>query len=614
MSLFNTIPNDLDEVDIIIAGGGTAGCVLAARLSDASPNTSILVVEGGRNNRGDPSIVHPALFLSGIAPTSKTTLFYKGAAEPSLAGREMVVPSGGVLGGGSSINLLTYSRAQKSDLDAWGAPGWTADELVPYMKRFETYHGPGKAATHGDSGPVHVTGGTFTASRSKADFIQAADKLGWPLSPDLQAVDGSACSPGAMQANLRYIGEDGTRQDAAHRYLHPRLDDGGSHRQLRVLTEHQVVRVLFDGEKRAVGIECQRDSRFLDGDTVDGPAASASPRIIMARRLVVVSCGALGSPLVLERSGVGDPAVLKRAGVPLVADVPGVGLNYMDHHVLACPYRSSLEPDETLDALYAGRIDMGALVARRDPLLGWNAADVTSKLRPSEDDVDAMGEEFRDVWDRDFKERPDRPLAIITSLNCFPGDPSTLPVAQFMSASSFTTYPYSRGHIHITGPRATDAPDFRTGFFTDPHGVDVRSSMWAYKKQREILRRMAVYRGEWAAGHPPFAPDSSAACVERDGPIAGEVTDIAYTREDDAVLEEWVRENVQTTWHSMGTCKMAPREEGGVVDPALSVYGVQRLKLVDLSIPPSNIAANTGSAAFMVGEKAADLIIAELGL
>lgn len=264
---------------------------------------------------------------------------------------------------------------------------------------------------------MHVTGGTFTASHSKADFIQAADRLGWPLSRDLQAVDGSACSPGAVQANLRYIGEDGTRQDAAHRYLHPRLDDGGAHQQLRVLTEHQVVRVLFDGEKRAVGIECQRDSRFLDGDAVDGPAASASPRIIMARRLVVVSCGALGSPLVLERSGVGDPAVLKRAGVPLVADVLGVGLNYMDHHVLACPYRSSLEPDETLDALYAGRIDMGALVARRDPLLGWNAADVTSKLRPSEDDVDAMGEEFRDVWDRDFKERPDRPLAIITSLN-----------------------------------------------------------------------------------------------------------------------------------------------------------------------------------------------------
>lgn len=206
------------------------------------------------------------------------------------------------------------------------------------------------------------------------------------------------------------------------------------------------------------------------------------------------------------------------------------------------------------------------------------------------------------------------PRKMLNHVLSFPGDPSTLPVAQFMSASSFTTYPYSRGHIHITGPRATDPPDFRTGFFTDPHGVDVKSSMWAYKKQREILRRMAVYRGEWAPGHPPFASDSPAACVEREGPIAGEVKNIAYTAEDDAVLEKWLRENVQTTWHSMGTCKMAPREERGVVDPTLSVYGVQRLKVVDLSIPPSNIAANTGSAAFMVGEKAADLIIAELGL
>ncbi|KAJ6437365.1 glucose-methanol-choline (gmc) oxidoreductase [Purpureocillium lavendulum] len=609
MSLFNHPPDDLDEVDVIIAGGGTAGCVFAARLSDASPSLSILVVEGGRNNRDDPSIVHPALFLSGIAPTSDKTLFYKGSEEPSLANRAMVVPSGGVLGGGSSINLLTYSRAQRSDLDAWGAPGWSAEELIPFMKKLETYHGPGDAATHGDDGPLHITSGTFTESRSKDDFIHAAGKLGWPLSPDLQSVNGSAC-PGAVQANLRYIGQDGTRQDAAHRYLHPRIEDG-MHPNLRVLVEHQVVRVLFNESKTAVGIECQRDARFLQG------AAPTNPLTVKARRLVVVSCGALGTPLVLERSGVGDPAVLARAGVPLVADVPGVGRNYMDHHVLACPYRSSLNPEETLDALYAGRIDMGAFMASKDPRLGWNAADVTSKIRPSEADVDAMGTNFRETWDRDFKDEPDRPVAIITSLNCFPGDPSALPVAQFMSASSFTVYPYSRGHIHITGRRTTDEPDFQTGFLADLQGVDVKMSMWAYKKQREIVRRMAVYRGEWAPGHPPFALDSAAACVERDGPLvpaAGEVKNIKYTAEDDAVLERWVREHVQTTWHSMGTCKMAPREDVGVVDPSLSVYGVTGLKVVDLSIPPSNIAANTGSAAFMVGEKAADLIIKELGI
>ena len=138
-------------------------------------------------------------------------------------------------------------------------------------------------------------------------------------------------------------------------------------------------------------------------------------------------------------------------------------------------------------------------------------------------------------------------------------------------------------------------------------------SLWAYKKQREILRRMDIYRGEWAPAHPAFPPTSAAASVEIDGPL-GDVKDIEYTPEDDAVIEEWLRENVGSTWHSMGTCRMAPRGEGGVVDPRLGVYGVEGLKVADLSIVPQNVAANTANTAFAIGEKAADMFIAELGL
>lgn len=156
--------------------------------------------------------------------------------------------------------------------------------------------------------------------------------------------------------------------------------------------------------------------------------------------------------------------------------------------------------------------------------------------------------------------------------------------------------------------------DFDTGFFGDRHSIDLKKHVWAYKKQREVMRRMKCYRGEFASWHPPFAADSAAACVETSEPLPDDVTDIEYTEADEAVIEKFVRERVGTAWHSLGTCKMAPKDKMGVVDASLSVHGVQRLKIADLSIVPGNVGANTNSTALAVGEKAADIIIQELGL
>jgi choline dehydrogenase-like flavoprotein len=126
---------NLRRVTDTILIGGTAGCVVASRLSDADPSLSILVIEGGQNNYNDPSIIHPLLFLSHLMPTSKATLFYQGTKEPQLGNRGVVVASGGILGGGSSINVLTYSRAQRGDYDAWQMPGWSSNDLLPFMKK-----------------------------------------------------------------------------------------------------------------------------------------------------------------------------------------------------------------------------------------------------------------------------------------------------------------------------------------------------------------------------------------------------------------------------------------------------------------------------------------------
>lgn len=166
--------------------------------------------------------------------------------------------------------------------------------------------------------------------------------------------------------------------------------------------------------------------------------------------------------------------------------------------------------------------------------------------------------------------------------------------------------------MHITGSKVDDPLNFDTGFFNDAHDIDLKKQMWAYKKQREVVRRAKYYRGELAAGHPKFPEGSKAAVVEIDEQLS-DIKDLEYSDEDDRAIEQWLRENVNTTWHSMATCKMAPFEQDGVVDKDLNVYGVSGLKLADLSIAPENVGANTNNTALVIGEKAAAIIIEELG-
>lgn len=166
--------------------------------------------------------------------------------------------------------------------------------------------------------------------------------------------------------------------------------------------------------------------------------------------------------------------------------------------------------------------------------------------------------------------------------------------------------------MHITGPSVDDTLDFDVGFFSDAHDLDLKKQVWAYKKQREILRRTAFYRGELAAGHPKFPANSKAAAVDIPEPLSTNIPNLTYSPDDDAAIEQWLRENANTTWHSLGTCKMAPRAQDGVVDARLNVHGVTALKIADLSIPPENVGANTNNTALAIGEKAAEIIIAEL--
>ncbi|KAK0323407.1 hypothetical protein LTR82_005767 [Friedmanniomyces endolithicus] len=609
MGLYTKLPEDLQEVDVIIAGGGLAGCVVAGRLAEADPNLSILVIEQGPNNYNAPEVIHPALYPRNLFTNSKYTLFWQGNEAPQLADRKPIVPSGGTLGGGSAINWMVYTRAQRSDFDSFNAPGWSADEIYPFLKKFETYHGQGEKEHHGYDGPVNVSGGTHRCKHAEDDFIQAADKMGYHELKDIQNLRDN----NATERWLKYVGPNGRRQDAAHRFLHPKLQSG-KFPNLHVVVEKQVIRVLLDEDKKAVGVEYQTNPRFLANP--EFMTAKQTPRSVKARKMVVCSAGANGTPLILERSGIGNPEILKRAGVPVVEDLPGVGHDYQDHHLTLYAYRTNLSPRDTINGFSDGRMDVAEAIRNTDELLGTNAMDASGKFRPTEAEVDALGPEFRAAWDRDFKNATDRPLMIIALYLCYYGDHSMLPDdSQYVSMANWTAYPYSRGHIHITGKDVSDAPDFDVGYLKDENEIDLKKHIWAYKLQRDMWRRMNIFRGELASTHPKFPEGSKAAVIEKaDGPVFDKDQRIEYTAEDDKAIEQKIREIVSTTWHSLGTCKIAPREKKGVVTPELSVHGIKNLKLADLGVVPENVGANTGNTAFVVGEKAASIFIKELGL
>jgi alcohol oxidase len=426
--------------------------------------------------------------------------------------------------------------------------------------------------------------------------------------------------------------------DQASRYIH---NITSTHSNLHILTETKVVRIIFDEHNRATGVEHVPNSAHQPSLSLSKPIHS----LVIARKLVIVCAGALGTPSILERSGLGSQDVLSKLNIPLISSLPGIGENYQDHHLMLYPYLSNLQPDESLDGILAGRLDVATAMAEKNPILGWNGIDICSKLRPTAAEVAELGPEFQEQWDADFRDAPQRPVMLMGFVNAFLGDHSILPehpeAEQYVTMGVYTAYPYSRGNIHIRSVDVDDPARFDAGFLNHP--ADLKKQLWAYKKQREIFRRTHAYQGEFAMGHPKFAEGSSAALSA--GPVLQRGQDrsglekVRYSREDDLAIEDWIRGNVNTTWHSMGTCKMAPREEGGVVNGKLDVYGVTGLKiagefanhrpgcrvkddlliltcdaLTDLSICPGNVGANTANTAMCIGEKAADIIAKELGL
>lgn len=285
---------------------------------------------------------------------------------------------GGCLGGGSSINFMMYTRAQGADFDAWKTEGWYAKDMLPLLNKLETFHQdePGiDKAKHGYSGPINVSDGGFRAAKSEGQFMDTVKKMGYKEIVDLQDLD----SIGGFSRWQRYVSPDGKRQDTAHRYLHPLLQDG-QHSNLHILCQSKVEKVVFDNSTppRAVGVAYRTNEDHQPSLSLSKPVS----KVVKASKLVVVTAGALGTPQILERSGVGNPELLKKLDIPVVADVPGVGEQYQDHHLVLYPYKSSLDVEESIDCILSGRKDFAKAAEAKDPMLGWNAIGMLRSRSP----------------------------------------------------------------------------------------------------------------------------------------------------------------------------------------------------------------------------------------
>ncbi|KAF9230058.1 GMC oxidoreductase-domain-containing protein [Melanogaster broomeanus] len=356
-------------------------------------------------------------------------------------------------------------------------------------------------------------------------------------------------------------------------------------------------------------------------DAISCPEGSTEVTIVKASKLVVVSSGAFGSPAILERSGIGSPLTLNKHNVPVIVDLPGVGENYQDHFGVMPVFYASDET-MTMDDVWSNAQEHAAWLKQWESSgkgkIATNGLEAMAKVRPTGSRIIIHGTCISVEMGRHSTSilltNPWPSLHRLPASSDSWGDHSILPPQKFITVEYYILYPESTGRVHIgSGDDANVALDFDPGIISK-YSADLPPLTMLYKRSRELARRMPCYRGEVPLYNPQFAADSPAACKETDGPVPISAPDIIYSAEDDEAIEDFLRNFVQSTWHSLGTCAMKPRAQGGVVDGRLNVYGVAGLKVADMSICPSNVGTNTYSTALLIGEKAAMIIAEDLGI
>jgi len=522
--------------DYVIVGAGAAGCVLANRLSE-DPAVSVLLLEaGGRDNYIWVKIPVGYLYCMG---NPRTDWRFRTEAQAGLNGRALNYPRGRVLGGCTAINGMIYMRGQARDYDHWrqlGNQGWAWDDVLPYFRRSEDHAG-GASALHGAGGVWRVEG-----QRLRWDLLdavrEAAAQAGIPKIDDFNR--GTNEGGGYFQVNQR----SGWRVSSATAFLRP----ARARRNLTVMTGAQAERVLFEG-RRATGVALRR---------------AGVPGTVAARREVILSAGAIGSPHLLQLSGVGPGALLRARGIEVVHDLPGVGENLRAHLQLRLIFKVS--GARTLNTV-AGSLLGRAMIALE---YAWRRSGPMA-MAPSQLGLFARSDPALETPDLQWHIQP-------LSLDRF-GEP--LHRFPAFTASVCHLRPASRGHVRLVSPDPAAHPAIQPNYLSVE--ADRRAAVAGIRRTREIAAQPALarYRPE------EFLPG---AALASDAELARAAGDIGTT-----------------IFHPVGTARMG-RDPLAVVDPELRVRGVSGLRVVDASVMPTITSGNTASPTIMIAEKAADMI------
>jgi choline dehydrogenase len=433
-----------ESFDYVIAGGGTAGCVLANRLS-ADPGVTVALIEAGPTD-ADPAIKVPAMVAKAIG-NPRQSWGYQTVPQPAVDNRVLPVPRGRVLGGCSSINGMVYFRGHPREYDEWRQPGWTHADLAPYFERLENYQAAHTPQRH-RGGPVNVID-IPRPNPLVGRFLAAADTLGLPRCADFNGGDPEGFGP--RQATIR----NGRRESGVTAYLNP----ARQRPNLKIITDALVTRVLFEG-RRAIGVEAERDG---------------VRSIFKARREVIVAGGAYGSPQLLLLSGIGDGAALQALGLAPLHDLPAVGRNLHDHPAASISVRTANTESYGLSLRTVPRslgIAAQYLLRRSGPLAS-NVFEANGFMR-SRPEVD----------------RPDLQIIFMPAHRNASGH--WLPRGHGYGIIFVNLRPASRGSVTLTSrdPHAKPAIDFN--FLAEPGDLDV------------LVKGFEVARSILAA--PSFAP------------------------------------------------------------------------------------------------------------